>query len=318
MKLLSHVRVVIVGMLMGAAEVVPGVSGGTIAFVSGYYEKLIDTIRQFTPYLIVRLRHDGFVSLWRQLDVNFLLILFGGMFASILLFANGVSYLLENQPVMIWSLFFGLVLASVAVVWLDIGEYNAGIGLALVVGIALGLLLTRVVPINLPPTPIALFFGGAVAVCAWILPGLSGSFILLVLGLYAVVIDAVKELEFVTLGVVAAGCAVGIVTFAQGLTWLFVRYRAVTLAVLTGFMVGSLTKIWPWKITTSYQIKADGTQIPLVQQPILPHEYLQLTGEEPQVLVALVSIVAGLLVVLGLKWLARHHAEERRIDGHGT
>ena len=111
----ERVRVLLVGMLMGAAEVVPGVSGGTIAFISGVYEQLLNAIRQFTPYLIVRLRHDGFISLWKQLDINFLLLLFGGMGVSILLFASGVSYLLENEPIMIWSFFFGLVIASAGV-----------------------------------------------------------------------------------------------------------------------------------------------------------------------------------------------------------
>ena len=300
----ERVRVLLVGMLMGAAEVVPGVSGGTIAFISGVYEQLLNAIRQFTPYLIVRLRHDGFISLWKQLDINFLLLLFGGMGVSILLFASGVSYLLENEPIIIWSFFFGLVIASAGVVVREIDSYDVTIGLAIGCGIAFGIVVTNVVPLNLEPSPWTLFFGGAIAVCAWILPGLSGSFILLILGLYAYVIDAVKSLAIVDLAFVAAGCAVGIVSFAQVLSALFARFRNETLAVLTGFMLGSLGKLWPWKQTTSYQLKPDGSQIPLVQEPITPAVYQSLTGQDPQLVIAIGCAVFGLIIVGGLNFLA--------------
>ncbi len=304
MKTRQQLHVLVIGMLMGAAEVVPGVSGGTIAFISGYYEKLLHSIRQCTPYLLVRLRNDGFVTLWRELDVNFMLLLFGGMGVSILLFASGVSYLLVNEPILIWSFFFGLVLASSAIVFLEIEQYNLRVVVSFIMGLVVGLVVTNVIPLNLSPTPLALFFGGAVAVCAWILPGLSGSFILLILGLYAFVLDAVKSFEWMTLATVAAGCLVGLVSFAQGLSWLFARYRSETLAVLTGFMVGSLTRIWPWKMTTSYQIKQDGSQIPLVQQPVYPSDYMLTTGDDAQIMVAVVSVIAGIVIVVLLNWFA--------------
>ncbi len=286
-----------IGIAMGAAEVVPGVSGGTIAFVSGIYERLVNGIRNFTPALFSRLRHDGFRSTWRSVDATFLVVLFGGMGVSVLALASGVSYLLQFQPVAIWSFFFGLVVASSIVVIREISAWGFDIVLALLVGLVTGITITGLVPIEVEPSPLMLFAGGAVAVCAWILPGLSGSFILLILGLYTFVIDAIKSFDIASLSFVAAGCVLGLISFSQLLSRMFSRHRNETLAVLTGFMLGSLGKLWPWKNTVSYQIKADGSQIPLVQEPVLPDAYTHLTGQEADILLALVFAITGVLVV---------------------
>lgn len=300
----ENVRLIAIGMVMGAAEVVPGVSGGTIAFISGVYERLVEALRQFTPYLLVQLGRHGLKSVWTRVDANFLLALFGGMGISILLFASLVTYLLSHQPIGIWSFFTGLVIASTWVVYRQIEGFGADLVLATATGAAVGLIVTSLVPLNLEPTPLFIFVGGAVAVCAWILPGLSGSFILLVLGLYAFVIDAIHQRDIVTLAILAAGCAVGLVSFSQILSRLFRHFRNETLAVLTGFMVGSLIKLWPWKETLSYQLRDDGSQIPLVQEPVLPHIYADVTGNEPQILVALICALAGFGLVLIMNRLA--------------
>ncbi len=171
-------------------------------------------------------------------------------------------------------------------------------------GLIIGFVVTTMVPVSLPATPWALFVGGAVAVCAWILPGLSGSFILLILGLYAFVIDAIGRFDVVNLAALAAGCAVGLVSFAQLLSRMFRHYRDETLAVLTGFMLGSLTRLWPWKQTLSYQLREDGGRIPLVQEPVLPGAYLDITGSEPEIGTAVAATVAGLLLVLIIDGLA--------------
>ncbi len=301
----DFIRVAIIGLLMGAAEVVPGVSGGTIAFISGIYEKLVNSIRQFTPYILVQLRREGVKAVWQEVDAVFLLMLFGSMGVSILLFASGISYLLHNEPVAIWSFFFGLVIASSLVVSREITAFGFDIGIAAGIGVGIGIVITQLVPIELEPTPLMLFIGGSVAICAWILPGLSGSFILLILGLYGFIIDAIKTLDFATLALVGAGSVVGLISFSQVLARLFSHYKNETLAVLTGFMLGSLGKLWPWKNTLSYQIQADGGQIPIVQESIMPGVYSHLTGEPAHIGIAVVCVVAGGLLVLLLDWVAR-------------
>ncbi len=303
-RIAQAMRTVAVGLLMGAAEVVPGVSGGTIAVISGIYERLVNSLRQFTPYLLITLKNHGFKAVWQRADAGFLLLLFGGMAISILLFASAVGYLLEHEPVGIWSFFFGLVVASTFIVFRQIERRGIDLVFACGAGAAVGLVITTLVPLELAPTPLFVFLGGAIAVCAWILPGLSGSFILLILGLYSFVLDAIRQFDLLTLGALGAGCAVGLVSFAQILSRLFRYFRNETLAVLTGFMIGSLVKLWPWKHTSSYQLKADGSQIPLVQEPVMPATYAALTGGEPQVLVAILAALAGCGLVLLIAYLA--------------
>ena len=300
----EYLKIILIGLVMGAAEVVPGVSGGTIAFITGIYERLINAIKQCTPALLFRLRREGFVALWRAVDANFLLALFGGMGISIVLFARGISYLLVEHPIFLWSFFFGLVIASTWIVARQISRFGIDLIIFTAVGTSIGVLVTSVVPLELSPTPWFIFLGGAIAVCAWILPGLSGSFILLILGLYGTVIDAIKSLELEVLMFLGLGCFVGLISFAQLLSKLFRDHKDETLAVLTGFMLGSLVKLWPWKETLSYQMKADGSQFPLVQESILPQSYIQLTGQEPYLFVAIGMAVAGIVVVLGLDWVA--------------
>ena len=298
-------RIAIVGLVMGAAEVVPGVSGGTIAFISGIYERLINSIRQFTPLMALQLKKNGVQSTWQRIDATFLLVLFAGMGVSILMFANAVSYLLLNESIAIWSFFFGLVVVSTLVISREITSFNIRIGLGICFGLVIGVLVTQIVPITLEPTPLMLFVGGSVAVCAWILPGLSGSFILLLLGLYGFVIDAIKSLDVSNLAFLAAGAVVGLVSFSQLLSRLYALFKNETLAVLMGFMLGSLAKLWPWKNTTSYQINADGSQIPLVQEPVSPDVYSSLTGLDAQIMVAVVCALVGGALVLLLHWVAR-------------
>ena len=293
----KYIRIVLVGLLMGAAEVVPGVSGGTIAFVSGFYERLVNGIARLTPFSLLELPKTGFATWWKKYDLGFLFVLFGAMLVAILILARGVSYLLAEQPIGIWSFFFGLVLSSIFVVGRLLLPLYVESGLALGVGVAVGMLVVRVIPFEAESSGFVLFAGGCVAVCAWILPGLSGSFVLLVFGLYQTVIAAIKNFELLTLSYVGLGCVVGLMVFSRTLTVLLARFHNETLALLVGFMLGSLTKIWPWKYTTSYQVKSDGGQIPLVQEPVLPGAYEQLTGGDPEVMLALAALAAGFIVI---------------------
>lgn len=300
----EYIKTILIGLLMGAAEVVPGVSGGTIAFITGIYERLINAIKQFTPGILVRLKNEGFMAVWSAVDANFLLALFGGMGVSIILFARSISYLLVEHPIFLWAFFFGLVIASTWIVVRQISRFGYDLVMFTAIGTSVGVLVTTVIPLELSPTLWFFFLGGAIAVCAWILPGLSGSFILLILGLYGAVIDAIKSFELEILAVLGLGCFIGLISFAQLLSKLFKDHKDETLAVLTGFMLGSLAKLWPWKETISYQMKPDGSKFPLVQEPIWPQSYIDITGQEPYVFVAIGIGVAGIIVVLGLDWVS--------------
>ena len=307
------IRTLIVGLMMGAAEVVPGVSGGTIAFVSGLYERLVSGISRMTPLALMELPEAGIRDWWRSHDINFLLLLFGAMGVSVVILARGVSYLLEYHPVAIWSFFFGLILASVFVVGRRLEFRRVPVCMSLGWGIAIGLLLTRLAPVEAEVTPLALFAGGSIAVCAWILPGLSGSFVLLTLGLYTSVITAIRNLDLPTLFWLGLGCVVGILAFSRVLSMLLARFHDVTLALLAGFMVGSLVRVWPWQHTSSYQINPDGGRIPVVQEPVLPASYEQLTGAQPEFLMALMACLLGLAFILMLDrfaLLTTNHNEE--------
>lgn len=304
------IRLAVIGMLMGAAEVVPGVSGGTIAFISGVYERLIFALRQFSPTLPATLVKQGVAATWRHVDGNFLLTLFGTMLASIVLFASAIGWLLEHEPVAIWAFFFGLVLASIGLVGRQIGRFDLGVAVSAGFGAAIGAALVSVSPASLEPTPLLLFAGGAVAICAWILPGMSGSFLLLIMGLYAGVLEAIRSFDLISLGALAAGCGLGLMAFAQVLGVLLHKFRVRTISVLTGFMVGSLLKLWPWQAVIAYQIRTDGSSYPLVQEPVWPHMYTALTGAEPHTVLAVLMMVMGGVVVVVIDALSRLSGQE--------
>ena len=299
--------------MMGAAEVVPGVSGGTIAFVSGFYDRLIFAIQRFTPTNLWSMRILGIRGMWQELEINFLLMLFGSMLVSIVLLAGGVSFLLEHHPVVIWSFFVGLILASVYSVGrrLNISLETA---LGLVVGVTVGYAMTRLAPVEADATPLALFTGGCIAICAWILPGLSGSFVLLILGLYQTVILAIRDFELLVLAYVGVGCAVGIIAFSRILSVLLARFHNATVAVLVGIMIGALPKIWPWKRTTSYLIGDDGKQIPVVQEPVTPLAYEQLNNLDPYLVEAVLAGLAGAVIILLLDRFAMLSNESRDVS----
>ena len=300
----SHVRTVVVGVLMGAAEIVPGVSGGTIAFISGIYERLVNAVKRFNPMLLVKLKDHGIARVWRDTDATFLLILFASMGASVLMLAKAISYLLHNEPIAVWSFFFGLVLASVWAVGRSTDLRKLDTWMLAVLGVSIGFFMTHLAPIELEPSPLTLFLGGMIAVCAWILPGISGSFILLILGLYGFVVEAIRSFDLVSVLSLATGCAIGLVSFAQVLSFLLARFRNETLSLLTGFMLGALGKLWPWKFTVSYQLKSDGTQIPVAEEALLPQSYLDMTGQDPQLLIAATCALGGIVLVILIDWFA--------------
>lgn len=246
-RLVDYIFITLKGMAMGAADVVPGVSGGTIAFISGIYEELITSINNINLSLFTTLKKEGLKAAWNQLNGNFLVALFLGIFISVLSLAKFLSWLLENEPVLLWSFFFGLVLASIFFVGKEITRWTLGTVVVLILGAAVAFFITELPPSENVDSLPYLFLSGALAVCAMILPGISGAFILVLLGSYKTILDAVHERDIKIILTVAIGAIFGLLSFARLLKWMFNHYKNITLALLTGFILGSLNKIWPWK-----------------------------------------------------------------------
>jgi putative membrane protein len=292
----DYVAIGLKGMAMGAADVVPGVSGGTIAFISGIYEELLGSISNVNIDLFKTLKNEGFKAAWKQLNGNFLLALFLGIFISIVSLAKVIKYLLENQPILLWSFFFGLVLASVIYIAKQITKWNFIAILALVLGAFLAYYITTLNPlVSENSSSLYILFAGAIAICAMILPGISGSFILVLLGAYKPVLDAVNERDFKTILIFMVGAVIGLLSFSKVLKWLFANYKNYTLAALTGFIIGSLNKIWPWKETLTWRTNSHGDKVPFNQQSISPFSF---DGDAELTLAIILAIVGFSLILL--------------------
>lgn len=294
------------GMAMGAADVVPGVSGGTVAFITGIYDELLRSIGA-VPNAIPALLKGRIAEAWRTANASFLLVLFAGILTSVLSLAKLISYLLEQHPIPVWSFFFGLILVSVHVVGREIRRRKLSRLISLCLGIGFAYWITVASPLQWNTSSVSLFFAGAIAICAMILPGISGSFILVLLGLYPVILGAVKAMDLGVMLTFGAGCLVGLLSFARVLSWVLRRWRDLTLAFLTGLMLGSLNKVWPWKETLTWRTNSHGEPVPLLEQNLLPGAYGDLTGQDPQLLLAILLAVAGIALVLGLEWFAGRH-----------
>lgn len=282
-------------MAMGAADVVPGVSGGTIAFISGIYEELITAINSINFGILKSWKTDGFQSVWKSINGNFLLALFLGIFISLFSLATLVSWLLENEPVLLWSFFFGLVLASVFFVGKEIKRWNLGIVVSLIMGAVIAYYITTLPPSeNIESLPY-LFLSGALAVCAMILPGISGAFILVLLGSYKTILDAVHGRDFVIIATVGVGAIFGLLSFARLLKWMFSNFKNITLAILTGFILGSLNKIWPWKRVLETKVFGDKTVI--IDTNTSPFSY----DGDPQILYAIIAALIGFSLIFILE-----------------
>ncbi|MCC9137039.1 DUF368 domain-containing protein [Pontibacter silvestris] len=285
------------GAAMGAADVVPGVSGGTIAFITGIYEELLGSIRSVNGEAIKLLLRFNLAGFWRHINGNFLVVLLAGIGFSVASLARVILYLLENYPEMLWSFFFGLIVASALVVGKNITRWTAGVVVAGLIGVALAYYITVATPAQTPEALRFIFLSGAIAICAMILPGISGSFILVLLGKYEYILGAVRDLRAEVIAVFGVGCITGILIFSHVLNWMLQRYHNLTVALLTGFMVGSLNKVWPWKKTTETYTDSHGVAKPLLQDNILPGDYTALTGQESYLTYAIILAVLGFLLV---------------------
>ena len=317
-----NISLVLKGMAMGMAEAIPGVSGGTIAFITGIYEQLLDSISAASgvitePRLLLKPK-----ELWDKINGTFLLFLIGGMLVGIVSGVFAISYLLEQYPEPLWGFFMGLILASCFYMLKDVKPFTGKSTLALLIGTAIGLLVVTQSPVEASHSLPMIFFAGAIAISALILPGISGSFILLLLGLYSYIIPLLKDIlsgerldESMVILVFALGCFTGLSTFSRLLSYLFDRYRKTTIALMIGFMLGSLYKLWPWRNVTSTlddegnliainaeslsRILSEDLRI-LTEQNVLPAEY----WGEPRTFITVVFVVLGALSVLALTSLS--------------
>ncbi|MBY6034901.1 DUF368 domain-containing protein [Marinobacter daepoensis] len=289
------------GMAMGAADIVPGVSGGTIAFITGIYFRLLAAISAAPVAFVRQLLRGQVAGFWRDIDGTFLVTLLAGIITSVVSLASVITWLLDAHPILIWSFFFGLIVASVWHVGQQIRRWAPVLFLPFVAGAIFAWWVTTLPASELAPSALAFLGAGALAICAMILPGISGSFLLLIIGMYAPVLAAIKGVELVPLGLFMVGCLVGLLSVARLITLAFRYFHDLVLALLTGFMVGALSKVWPWQETLSWRTSSAGHQVPLSQTPVMPDAWASLYGQDPQVLLALVMAVIGLALVLGLE-----------------
>lgn len=300
----DYILLYLKGMAMGAADVIPGVSGGTVAFISGIYDELLSSIKSVDGEafkLLIRFRLADF---WKKINGNFLVTLFAGIITSLLSLAKLMTHLLQTQPILIWSFFFGLILVSAPLVMREIKQWTASAILSFVAGVLVAYYITVVTPTESPNNLFFIFLSGALAICAMILPGISGAFILLLIGKYQYMITALIEFNATIVSVFVLGCVVGIISFSRLLSWVLTNYHSVAVAILAGFMIGSLNKVWPWREIKEYATNSKGEQISVFDQSILPGQYFEVTGKDPLLLQAILMMALGVFIVILIERIA--------------
>ena len=294
---LSSAGIFLRGLLMGAADIVPGVSGGTVAFITGIYDQLLDSLRAVDLEFLARLSRLDIAGAWQHINGRFLLALLLGIATSIFSLAQLVSWVLEHHPVPLWAFFFGLILASALVLLREVDNWSVSKVLCLLSAGAVAVCIALSPVMSLEMGLAGVFLAGFLAVCAMILPGISGSFILVLLGMYSTTLVALKSLDlvFILVFVIGAGC--GLLCFSRLLHWLLLRFHQGTMAVLTGFLFGSLLVVWPWKRVLEWVEGSHGQLKPAQQFPVSPLDYQIYTGQDPQLWFCLSLMIVGFAVV---------------------
>lgn len=286
------------GVAMGAADVVPGVSGGTIALLTGIYPRLINAITQFNSIAIKQLLTGDIKGFWQAIDGNFVLPLLIGIAFAFALLAHPIKYALNHTPVPMWSFFFGLIIASSILIIAHIKDKKILQYLWIIPGIALGFYIGSLSSIPFPSSQIAIFVAGMIAICAMILPGISGSFILLLLGMYEVLITAVSNREMLVLLIFIAGAIIGLLLFSRVIKWVLDRFYNITLFFLSGLMLGSLIKVWPWKLAMHDVVKLQNHKQTLIN--VMPNNY-----PNAQLITALSIMSAAIFIVFFVDYLGQ-------------
>ena len=329
-SLLGYGGIYLRGLAMGAADVVPGVSGGTIAFITGIYEELLNTIKGVNLGTLKSLKQDGIAATWRKINGAFILSLFAGIFTSIITLASAISGILEQEgqtgeKIALWSFFFGLIIASIIYIAKQVNKWSVKDIAGLIIGTVVAYFITVVGVSEDSSSLVFLFISGMIAISAMILPGISGSFILVLLGAYQPIMVGLKNTisalkvgdyglmiaEGLPIVVVALGCLVGLLTFSRVLSWLFKSYENITLATLTGFMVGSLNKIWPWKEVISSRINSSGLEVPVVTENLSPGSFEIMYEQDSFLIYAIIFAVLGFLLVFGLEYVGKKMGNEQ-------
>jgi len=304
-NLKDYTILVLKGMGMGAADVVPGVSGGTIAFITEIYEELINSIKSINLTSLKKIFSENIPRFWNSINGNFLASVFLGILISVFTLAGFLETWLREEPILVWSFFFGLILASAVYVARKITTWDWKKVVALLLGIVAAYLITTLTPAKTSDAYWFVFISGAIAICAMILPGISGSFILLLLGKYQFILAAINDLNLVILGIFAVGALIGLISFSNLLSWLLRKFHDITVATLAGFMIGSLFKVWPWKETVSTFIDRHGETQPLVQKNVLPAQFEAVTGDDARLTFAILIALAGIAIILGMEALTK-------------
>jgi len=306
-KLLLFLR----GMAMGAVDLVPGVSAGTIALVTGIYDELVHSIKSFNLQALRILKNEGLVPAWRYINGQFLVILVAGILFSLFSFAGIMRFLLDMFPLQLWSFFIGLIIASVIYLLRQQSPARFFDMALLVLGIlcAYGISVSPAVVIE--GSYISLFFAGSLALCAMILPGISGSFILVLLGLYPAFINALVNVQIDFLLVFATGGVVGLMLFSRLLSWLLDHYKSAVISTMCGFLAGSISILWPWKVVTPFITSASGKQIVTASQNLTPQGYLEVVGQNPQTLSCILMFLAGIIIVFGVEAISTRLKKKR-------
>lgn len=314
--MMNRITLLLKGMAMGIAEVIPGVSGGTIAFISGIYEELIDTIKSVLgPDLFKGFKEGGIAGAWKAGNGEFVLTLLAGMAIGVVGGVFTIVHLLETYPQLLWAFFFGLILASAIYMARQVQGWRVGEIVALIIGTVVAYYITVASPSQGSESLVMVFFAGAIAISALILPGISGSFILLLMGMYTFILPTVKEAlktfelsALMVVGTFAIGCLFGLATFSRVLSWTFKHYKNVTIALLTGFLIGSLNKLWPWRNVLEYRTDSKGETVPFLEKSVLPSQF----EGDPQIASALILMVLGFVLILGLERLGAKSVNQKQ------
>ncbi len=293
-QFIDYTILIFKGMGMGVADIIPGVSGGTIAFITGIYEELIHSIKSVNIDALRMFFSFRINDLWKHINGRFLLSVFTGILLSVIFFSKLIQYLLLDNPVLVWSFFFGLIIASSLIILRNIKVWNYKLMLFLFSAIIIAFFITSVSPAETTRASWFIFLCGAIAICAMILPGISGSFILLLLGKYEFILDAVVDFKPDVLLIFMGGAIVGLISFSNLLSWLLKRFHDITVVFLAGFMIGSLNKIWPWKEVVDTYIDSHGNVSPLEVKNVLP----VVNDSERSFIFSMLYILIGVSVIL--------------------
>ncbi|GAL03283.1 arginine/ornithine antiporter ArcD [Photobacterium aphoticum] len=233
-----------------------------------------------------------------------MILLLSGILTSIFTLARVITWMLHTHPIPLWSFFFGLIIISVIHMFKQVEQWNVGRVIAVIAGTAFAYGITVLHPLTMEPTYLNIVIAGSIAICAMILPGISGSFILLLMGMYGPILAAAKTVDVVTLGLFATGCVIGLLSFSHVLSWVLRHYRDIALTFLTGLMIGTLSKIWPWKETLTWRTNSSGEQVPLLEQNLSPFNFEHVTGQPALLAYAIIAMILGIGLVWGLEKMA--------------